>query len=239
MRFGRVVLGGIAVVAALGVFSCGCKNNPPPKVQSCNCSSQKVEKKSFTTLTLRADTDFLPTLLEKGFRFSYYDGLVSVEVAGKKGLEELLSLYGDYLKRKKTVKVAGFTVSKLIEEDIKNAKARIEYWSKQYEQYASVLAAQGVEPDFSVFDNLITLKEKRVFELYSSYWDQKFKQLMEGFKFAVKEPRVEVNRLIAKARDFYGDDLKVSLFKAYLMRKLNEARLEADLYKYKEYGSGN
>jgi hypothetical protein len=227
------LLGG-AALASLLVFSCGQRCQPtqaPPKP-----AEVKEERKVFTTLTLRAGVDFLPTLAEKGFKFSYYDGLVTLELPDGEKLKELLNLYGDYLKQKRTIKVASFAVAKLIEEDLKVAGEELKRWEKQYSQYASLLSVQGIKVDLTPFEKLIALKEREVFEAYSSYWDKKFEQLVEGFRFSVAEPRVDATELLKKARHFYGDDIKVGLFQAYLMKRLTAARLEADLYKYKEYG---
>lgn len=233
-------------VAVLFVASCGCKKSgeTAKATQSCNCTV-KVEQKKVETargentpiITLKADTDFLPLLIKNNFKFNFYEGSVEVEVPNKKSLEKLLKLYEGYKKQRKEKVIAASAVRELIKEDIRDAKSQINYWQNQYNQYASILNAQGYKVDFSVFDQLIALKERKIFELYTRYWDNKLKQLLSGYKYEVNPPVWDISDLISKARNYYGDEIRVNLFKAYLLKKLNETRLEADLYKYKEYGS--
>ncbi len=206
--------------------------------------SVKVEEESKQppppdyTLTLKVPPTFAKTLLEKGYKFEYSRGFITVRLREPQKVNEVLELYGNYTEKLQRETVLRGVIAQLIKEDIARAKAAIKYWQEQFDQIAPVLTERGIKLDFSALSERVLRKEREVFESYLRYWDMKLKQLEENYGFEVEEPSINAARLVLYAQSVFGDDVKSRLFKFYLMKKLNTARLEADLYKLHEYESG-
>jgi len=105
-----------------------------------------------------------------------------------------------------------------------------------YGELYNLLKERGIKVSFEVFGDDIKNLRREIFEAYNLYWKKKYEQLLNGFKEFVKEPSFDFGYLIQKAETFYGNDLKVRLFKLYLNKVYYETHLEADLFKYREYG---
>jgi len=231
------------VLVSIFALSCG-ENRSQCGTSVVKNTSEKVQpvkrEQNVYTLTLKADPSFLKTLLDEGFKFEYYDGRVTVELPDKGSVLQLLTLYNRYREFKSKDSYYRYTVRQLIADDIAKVRKTLQHLQEQYDQIAPLLIDRGIDLNFDRFEDEILKRQKAVYDGYLSYWDKKYEQLKSDFQIAVTPPQVKVNDLIIKAKTFfYGNDLKARLFKFYLLKKLNEARLEADLYKYKEYGSGN
>jgi hypothetical protein len=186
-------------------------------------------------IILRGDGNLAQLLLEKGLAFSYKKGDIEIKVENPQRLEEILKLYSHYLEEKKRLEKASFAIRSLIKEDIKLVEDKLSHLRKEYGELKGLLTSRGINVSYSPFLADITELQRKVFLSYTFYWDSKLKQLLGGFKNPVNEPSVDIKKLLQRASIFYGDDLKLRLFRLYLNIKIYESRLEADLVKYREY----
>ena len=186
-------------------------------------------------VVLKGDGELANLLLKKGWTFSYKKGDIEIKVKSPQGLGEILNLYSQYLERKKRWKEATFAVRSLIKGDIKLVEDKLSQLRKEYGELKDLLTSRGIKVSYSPFLADITELQGKVFQSYTSYWDKKLKQILDGFKNPVTEPSVDLKKLLQRGTIFYGDDLKLRLFRLYLNIKVYESRLEADLVKYREY----
>jgi len=226
----------LLLIPALGaaLFAVSCQN--PPAGEPSRSVPYEEKKESFE-ISLWADAEFLKKLLKEGYRFSYVDGSVYLTLSSPGEVKKVLALYEEHAAELKKEKGFRFAVAQLIADDAKKAREEVKKWGEQFEQIASVLEEKGVKIDFSRFEEIVLNLEREVFESYASYWDAQYNKLKSGFQFSVPEPRLPVAQVVEKVKEYYGDPGKARLFKYYLLKRLNQARLEADLYKLKEYES--
>jgi hypothetical protein len=208
----------------------------PLKVQN----TSELERETFKySLTLRGDVDLLNLFLEKNWYFSYSDGKVFLLLPDKSSVKEVLKLYTDYLIERKKRRFARFAIEKLIESDIEKTKKKLFLTEKNFRELYNLLKERGMIPSLTVFKEDVKNLQRNIFRSYSEYWDNKYKQILKGFATFVDEPIIDFRSLVKKAQTYYGDKLKVRLFKLYLEKIYYETRLETDLFKYKQYGSSN
>ncbi len=188
------------------------------------------------SLTLEGNMDFLKLLLDKNWYFSYSDGKVFLLLPDKGAVKEVLNLYGKYLTETRKRKFARYTVRNLIKLDMEKVREKLLSAENNYGELYNLLKERGIKVSFEVFGDDIKNLRRKIFEAYNLYWEKKYEQLLNGFKEFVKEPSFDFAYLIQKAETFYGNDLKVRLFKLFLNKVYYETRLEADLFKYREYG---
>ncbi len=217
------------------IFSCesGYKNCQTEPVQPV----KETQKETEILLTFDGEPNLALLFLSHGYKALYDYGLVKVYVKTPQEERVILKLYQDYKKREQNKISAKATVLGLIKLDMEFSKGQMEHYRNQYLQLKNLLNSQGRTLNFSPLEDLIFAKRKVIFLAYKTFWDKKFKQILEGYSFDVKKPPVEVSNLVEKAKTLFGDDITVNAFRYYLLWKLYESRYEADLYKYKWYGS--
>ncbi|NPB05832.1 MAG: hypothetical protein GXO08_05590 [Aquificae bacterium] len=206
-----------------------------PKKETLQTEPRAVYETPYT-LSLEGDLGLVELLLKEGFRFTYSDGKVFLVLTDQTKVKRVLNLYGEYEKRRKLEKLASAAVLPLIEEDALRTSELLKEVRKELQTLKEVLKARKALPNLGVFEEFVLELQRETFTAYSAYWDKKREQILNGFKEFVPEPEVDYARLLEKARQYYGDTLKVKFFELYLKEKLLESRLEADYYKYKEYG---
>lgn len=190
------------------------------------------------TLTLRADLDFINSLLKEDLFFSYSDGKLFVVLKNREKLKELLNLYQTYREERKKLNAASYAVKKLIKDDLKNVKRKLAKTQKDFNDLYKLLAERGINLSFSPFKEDIKELQGKVFSSYKNFWNKKLRQVLSGYKIFVETPKVETDPLLNKARSFFANELKYRLFKLFLILKLEEAHLAADLVSLKELGNG-
>ncbi len=187
-------------------------------------------------VTINGDEKLAEELLKKGFSVSYKNGNIEITFKNPQKLLKVLSIYSEYKTNKKRFLETSFAVRTLIEEDIKLVKEKLFKLLKEYNELRELLLSRSIEVNFSPFYEDITQLQREVYKSYTSYWDKKLNQLLNGFKNFTEEPFVDTKKILQKGATFYGNDLKFRLFKLYVSIKVYESRLTADLVKYREYG---
>ena len=208
------------------------KQHPGEKIPSLTPKSSAVY-----TFTFKGDIKLAEELLQRGFYVSYSDGKIFLSVPNREKAVELLDLYGNYTKSYSQRVKAAYAVSKLIGEDIKRTGEELKKTQEDFEELKRILTARGIEVNFSPFERDVLDLQREIFEETTSYWDRKYQQILSGYKIAVQTPRVDINPLLERARNYLNDELKLRLFKLWVKGKILESRLTADLVKYREYGS--
>ena len=208
------------------------KQHPAEKIPSLTPKSSAVY-----TFTFKGDIKLAKELLQRGFYVSYSDGKIFLSVPNREKAVEVLDLYGNYTKNYSQRVEAAYAVSKLIGEDIKRTREELKKTQEDFEELKRILTARGIDVDFSPFGKKVLDLQREVFEETTSYWDRKYQQILSGYKIAVHTPRVDINPLLERARNYLNDELKLRLFKLWVKGKILESRLTADLVKYREYGS--
>jgi len=208
------------------------KQHPAGKI-----STHTPKSSAVYTFTFKGDIELAKELLQRGFYVSYSDGKIFLSVPNREKAVEVLDLYGNYTKSYSQRVKAAYAVSKLIGEDIKRAREELKKTQEDFEELKRILTARGIEINFSPFERDVLDLQREVFEETTSYWDRKYQQILSGYKIAVQTPRVDINPLLERARNYLNDELKLRLFKLWVKGKILESRLTADLVKYREYGS--
>ncbi|HID80055.1 MAG TPA: hypothetical protein EYH48_02740 [Aquifex aeolicus] len=195
------------------------------------CESPPVYK-----VTIKGDEKLAEELLKKGFALSYKKGNIEITFMNPQNLLEVLNIYSNYKRDKKRLRKAAFAVKNLIKEDINLVRKELSHLLAEYNELKSLLLSRGIKVDLSPFYEDITKLEREVYKRYTSYWDNKLNQLLNGFKGFIAEPFVDGKKILQKGAAFYGNDIKYRLFRLYVTIKVYESRLIADLVKYMEYG---
>jgi len=233
MGFLLQVLTFLAVLTLLGfegfLFLKREKQAPQPPV--------KTETTQVYTLTLKGDVNLAKELLQKGLSVSYSDGRVFLVLKNRKEALEILNLYGNYTREENFKRAVKFAVAKLIGEDIRQLKEELKKRENDYRELKTILTNRGVKLDFNLFADDVLKLQREIYGKTLRYWDQKYRQLLEGYRTKVEEPTVSEDSLLRRAASVYGNDLTYRLFKLWVDIKLKESRLSADWVKYREYGN--
>ncbi len=202
-------------------------------------TTNPTARKEVYTFTFRGDIDLAKELLQRGFYVSYSDGKIFVSVPGRERALKVLDLYGNYTKSYSLKGEAAYAVKKLIEEDINKTRGELKKTSEDFGELKRLLTARGVNTDFSPFEEEVLSLQREMFKGTTSYWDQKYQQILSGYDKAVKPPKVDITPLLERARSYLNDELRLRLFKLWVKGKILESRLTADLVKYREYGGAH
>ncbi|RTZ58707.1 MAG: hypothetical protein DSZ31_05325 [Gammaproteobacteria bacterium] len=187
-------------------------------------------------VTIKGDEKLAEELLKKGFLLSYKNGNIEITFKNPQKLLKVLSIYSEYKANKKRFLEISFAVKTLIEEDIKLVRKELSRLLAEYNELKGLLLSRGIKVNLSPFYEDIAQLQREVYKSYTSYWDKKIDQLLNGFKNLTDEPFVDTKKILQKGATFYGNDLKYRVFRLYVTIKVYESRLTADLVKYREYG---
>jgi hypothetical protein len=189
------------------------------------------------SLTLKGDLNLYKLFLNKNIYCSYSEGKIFLFLKSKKEVEGVVKLYLKYTNNNKVKEQAKFTVAQLIKTDIAYTQSKLSEAQKDYKDLYNLLKDRGIPVSFKVFKEDIKIFQRKTFNEISQFWDSKFRQLLSNFNSTVEEPDISLSSLMDKASSYFGNDLKLRLFKLYLKKLYYETRLEADLFKYKQYES--
>jgi hypothetical protein len=186
-------------------------------------------------ISIPATVDFALTLLKEGFSISYLNGKVYLETTERTKIEKILSDYQKFKKQQQKEENIKSVVAVLIKNHVQRIEQDYNDSLSEYTKLKTLLQSRGVKIDFTPFRDLILELQKEIFNSYIQYWDKKLQQLREGFNIFVETPQVSYKELLNRARNYYHNTFIVNLFENYLRVKVDEAILEADLYKLKEF----
>jgi hypothetical protein len=193
----------------------------------------KQTKETFK-ISLPATVDFALNLLKEGFQISYLNGKIYLETPDREKVEQILKNYQEFKQQQKKENTIKSVVAVLIENHLQRVKQDYDSNLSEYTKLKNLLQSRGIKIDFSPFRDLILELQRKSFNDYIQYWDKKLQQLRENFKIFVEPPQVSYNNLLKKAKGYYQNTFLVNLFENYLKVKIDEAILEADLYKLRE-----